>query len=221
MVSEEGALSGAVTGQGSVAQPAHDGEGNETHCGVFTDANNGYTLNGAVAFLYRVQELDIGWLEEPFAEDRVLLRALHHWITTEQAGVLIADGESAGAEEVKQLAGDGVLDVAQCDILGTSFNGWLRLGAELDRLGVASAPHHFGLYLDNYVTGHLAVAVKGLRYVEWDEATVPRLEPRGYGFKEGRLQVSREPGFAIALDEVIFTKSARAGGFDIRLVATP
>jgi L-rhamnonate dehydratase len=186
-------------------------------CGVLADANNGFTLNGTLRFLDRTRSSRVGWIEEPFAEDNVLLAALRDWIAAEGLGVLVADGETATTGEAEGLARQGVLDVVQCDILQVGFSGWLRLGPTLDALGIASAPHHHGRYLGNYVTGHLAPAVKGFRYVEWDEATVPGLAPRGYAFSEGRLRLSTEPGFGVDLDEEAFSRAVKAGGFDIRL----
>lgn len=185
-------------------------------CGVLADANNGFTLNGTLRFLDRTRASRIGWIEEPFAEDDVLLAALREWIAAEELGVLVADGETATTGEAEELAHQGVLDVVQCDILQAGFSGWLRLGPTLDALGVASAPHHHGRYLGNYV--HLAAAVKGFRYVEWDEATVPGLAPCGYAFSQGRLRLSTEPGFGVDLDEEAFSQAVKAGGFDIRLM---
>jgi L-alanine-DL-glutamate epimerase-like enolase superfamily enzyme len=182
---------------------------------LFADANNGFTLNGAKEFLAATANFAVGWLEEPFHEDRVLLSALREWMADEEIGVLLADGESATSDDAYQLAGEGVLDVVQCDILHTGFTRWLRLGRALDAMGIASAPHHFGLYLGNFVSGHLAAAVQGLRYIEWDEATVPGVSAPGYQLSEGRLRVSDDPGFGIELDEDLFAQAVKSTGFDL------
>jgi L-rhamnonate dehydratase len=186
-------------------------------CPLFVDANNGYTLNGAKAFLAATASYQVGWLEEPFHEDTVLLAALRQWLEGEGLPVLLADGESASVDDCYALAARGVLDVVQCDILGGSFSGWLRLGPALDRLGVASAPHHFGLHLGNYVSGHLASRVKGLSYVEWDEATTAGIATPGYQLSEGRLRLSDRPGFGIDVDEVLFRQAVQSTGFDLRI----
>ena len=186
-------------------------------CTLLADANNGYTFNGAREFLVRTAEAHVGWLEEPFAEDRVLLAALREWVADEGLDVLLADCESATTDESYELAASGVLDVVQCDILQAGFTGWLRLGPALDAVGVASAPHHFGLYLGNYLPGHLASVVKNLRYIEWDEALVPGVTLPGYHFSDGRLRVSGEPGFGIELDEELFAHAVKASGFDLRI----
>jgi L-rhamnonate dehydratase len=186
-------------------------------CPLFVDANNGYTLNGAKAFLAESAGYRVGWLEEPFHEDTVLLAALRQWLEAEGLAVLVADGETASVDDGYALALRGAIDVVQCDILGVSFSGWLRLGRALDRLGVASAPHHFGLHLGNYVSGHLASRIKGLSYVEWDEVTTPGIATPGYQFCEGRLQLSDRPGFGIELDDATFTTAVRSTGFDLRI----
>jgi L-rhamnonate dehydratase len=186
-------------------------------CPLLVDANNGYTLNLAKEFLDGSADSNVGWLEEPFHEDAVLLDALRQWLEREGLPVLIADGESASVDECLALAVRGLLDVVQCDILGGSFSGWLRLGPALDALGVASAPHHFGLHLGNYVSGHLAPFVSGLSYVEWDEVTTPGLATPGYHFSDGRLRLSDRPGFGIEVDETLFRGAVQSSGFDLTL----
>lgn len=182
---------------------------------LFADANNGFTFNGAREFLKRSSSANLAWLEEAFNEDSVLLRALREWMMEEGLGVAVADCESASPEDALQLASSGVLDIVQCDILRTSFTGWLALGSELDRLGVGSAPHHFGAFFGNFITGHLAGAVKGLRYVEWDEVRVPGLSAAGYDLSEGKVLLSDLSGFGIELDEDQFSWAVRTNGFDL------
>jgi L-rhamnonate dehydratase len=186
-------------------------------CSLLADANNGFTLNAAQEFLERTADLRLGWLEEPFHEDPVLFEALHSWLARVGLDVEIADGESASLEESFSLAERGLLDVVQADILGASFSRWRRMGAPLDELGVGSAPHHFGLYFGNYVSGHLASSIKGLRFVEWDEATVPGLTASSYHFAEGSLTLAPTPGFGIELDEDIYRAAVASGGFDLRI----
>lgn len=81
--------------------------------GLFADANDGYTLNGAKEFLARTAGLGVGWLEEPFHEDAVLLTALREWMAGEGINVLLTDGESATSQVAYQLASEGLLDIVQ------------------------------------------------------------------------------------------------------------
>jgi L-rhamnonate dehydratase len=186
-------------------------------CSLMVDANNGYTLNAAQEFLEKTAEFAIEWLEEPFHEDAVLLEALHGWLATAGMSVLIADGETASVEDSYALAADGLLDVVQCDILRASFTRWLRLGAALDEIDVFSAPHHFGLYCGNYVTAHLGGAIRNMKYIEWDEATVPGLRAESYSLQEGRVIVTDCVGFGLELDDAIFGEAVESTGFDLRL----
>lgn len=186
-------------------------------CALLADANNGFTLNGAREFLDRTAGLGLGWLEEPFHEDEVLLEALRGWIDRAGLRVELADGETATLDAGLRFAGRGLIDVVQADILAASFSRWRRTAGKLDAMGIGSAPHHFGLYLGNYVSGHLAPACGGFRYVEWDEARVPGVEAAGYRFAEGRLTLASAPGFGIELDEQAFRGAVAAGGFDIRV----
>ena len=67
----------------------------------------------------------------------------------------------------------GLVNVVQYDIFSYSFTPWLALGQKLDRWGVRSAPHHYGGHYGNYAAPHLAGAVAGFTYAEWDEVTTP------------------------------------------------
>lgn len=186
-------------------------------CPLLVDANNGFTLNGTKELLQRIAPSQPGWIEEPFAEDAELLGALRAWRDEVGLGVEVADGETATPEQIEPMAAAGLLDVVQCDILGCGFSGWRRLGPRLDSLGVGSAPHHFGLHLGNYVTGHLVGFVRGLRAVEWDETATPGIVASGYRIEEGRLHLGDEPGFGIGLEEKVFAEAVRANGFDLEL----
>lgn len=190
-------------------------------CALLADANNGFTLNGAQEFIERTAGLGLGWLEEPFHEDEVLLEALRSWIDRAGLRVELADGETAPLDEGLHLAERDLIDVVQADILAASFSRWRRAGASLDAMGKGSAPHHFELYLGNYVSGHLAGAVSGLRYVEWDEARVDGLAAPSYRFAAGRLTLADRPGFGIELDEATYRGAVTAGGFDIRDAGWP
>lgn len=189
-------------------------------CPVFTDANNGFTFNTARAFLARTAASVVGWLEEPFHEDRVLFPALRAWMADEALPVPLADGESGSVEDCRRLAVDHVVDIVQCDILVAGVSGWQSLAPDVQRAGLESAPHHFGLHLGNYVSAHLVAATGGMHWVEWDEAATPGIEVTGYGLAEGRVSLPDTPGFGIELDDAIFARAVAENGFDVRLDAS-
>jgi L-alanine-DL-glutamate epimerase-like enolase superfamily enzyme len=188
-------------------------------CPIYTDANNGFTLRAAIEFLDRTAPYGLGWLEEPFHEDAVLLAALRQWIDEAGLDVAIADGETATAEEGAAWAERGLLDIVQCDILQISFTGWVHLGPALDASGVTGAAHHFGLHLGNYVSGHLASFLRGLGPVEWDEATTPGLAAPGYKVLEGTVRVPDDAGFGVELEDGAFADAVAENGFDLRISA--
>ena len=64
-----------------------------------------------------------------------------------------------------------------------------------------SAPHHYGRHYGNYAACHLAAAIQGFAFVEWDEAHTPGLDASGYAIDAGEVVVPRSPGFGLTLDD--------------------
>lgn len=61
---------------------------------IMVDANDGYTLEDAIAFLEGIGDTEIFWFEEPFREEEGKNRLLKDYLLKERPGTLIADGES-------------------------------------------------------------------------------------------------------------------------------
>ena len=70
-----------------------------------------------------------------------------------------------------------------------------------------SAPHHYGGHYGNYAAGHLAAAIQGFTYVEWDEATTDGLDTSAYALQDGWVTLPAAPGFGLALDEAVFGRA--------------
>jgi len=104
--------------------------------------------------------------------------------------------------------------VVQYDIFARGFTPWLALGRDLDTWGQRSAPHHYGAHYGNYVAGHLAAAIEGFTFVEWDEATTPGLDTSAYTLAAGRVAIPNRPGFGLTLDEATFRAAVATGGFE-------
>lgn len=183
---------------------------------IMIDANNGYNLNIAKRVLAETADCDVFWLEEAFQEDPALYEALQGWIKREGLAVLIADGEGGAPPELMDWARAGLVDVIQYDIFSHGFSNWLDTGAQLDSWGVRAAPHHYGRHLGNYVSGHLATAVQGFTFVEWDEVTTPGLDASAYRVDEGHVILPDAPGFGLNLEEAVFRAAVKDGGFDVR-----
>lgn len=198
----------------AVIKAVRDAVGSEAK--IMIDANNGYNLNIAKRVLAETADCDVFWLEEAFQEDPALYEDLQGWITREGLSVLIADGEGGAPPELMDWARAGLVDVIQYDIFGHGFSNWLDTGARLDAWGVRAAPHHYGRHLGNYVSGHLATAVKGFTFVEWDEVTTPGLDASGYRVEAGEVVIPSAPGFGLGLEEEVFRAAVEDGGFELR-----
>ena len=184
---------------------------------LLLDANNGYTLNLAKHVLTETADCGIFWLEEAFHEDAVLYRDLKTWLAERDLPVLIADGEGDASPHLLAWAREGLVDVIQYDILGHGLTRWLGTGRQLDEWGVRSAPHHYGSHYGNYIGCHLAAALRGFTFVEWDEAATPGLNTSAYSIAEGLVHVPALPGFGLSLEEAAFREAVQTGGGAVRL----
>jgi L-alanine-DL-glutamate epimerase-like enolase superfamily enzyme len=174
---------------------------------IMLDANNGYNLNLTKRVLAGTADCGILWIEEPFHEDDVLYRDLRAWLAHEGLRTLIADGEGQADLRLLAWARAGLIDVIQYDIFSYGFSRWLALGRELDGANVRSAPHHYGGHYGNYAAGHLAAAIQGFTYVEWDEATTHGLDTSAYRLQDGWVALPAAPGFGLKLDETVFGRA--------------
>ncbi len=184
---------------------------------LMLDANDGYNLNLAKRVLAETADCGIFWLEEPFHEDPVLYRDLREWLDREGLPVLIADGEGEASPRLLDWAREKLVDVVQYDIFSHGFTRWLATGRQLDAWGARSAPHHYGGHYGNYAACHLAGAISGFTYVEWDEATTPGLDASGYAIRDGLVVVPAAPGFGLELNEALFRRAVETAGFDLAL----
>jgi L-alanine-DL-glutamate epimerase-like enolase superfamily enzyme len=181
-------------------------------CMLMIDANNGYNLNIAKHVLLETRECSLFWLEEAFHEDATLYRDLKTWLQEQTLATMIADGEGEASANLLNWAKDGLIDVVQYDVFGYGFTRWLETGRKLDGDGVRSAPHHYGAHYGNYASCHLAPAICGFMFTEWDEADTPGLDTSSYTLREGLVAVPNAPGFGIVLDENVFQRAIRANG---------
>lgn len=182
---------------------------------VMLDANNGYNLNLSKRVLSETADCRIFWLEEAFHEDSVLYRDLKDWLGEQGLPTLIADGEGQASPSLLAWAQEGLVDVIQYDIFGHGFMRWLLTGRQLDDWMVRTAPHHYGGHYGNYAACHLAGAIRGFTYVEWDEASTPGLDDSRYTVREGWVEVPDAPGFGLDLEEDAFRQAVDANGYRI------
>ncbi len=184
---------------------------------IMIDANNGYNLNIAKRVLAETADCDLFWLEEAFQEDPALYEDLQGWLEREGLATLVADGEGGAPPALLDWARDGLVDVIQYDIFSHGFGRWLGTGARLDAWGARSAPHHYGGHIGNFVAGHLAAAIAGFTFVEWDEVSTPGLDASAYRVDEGHVDIPEAPGFGLELEEEVFRAAVENGGWELRL----
>ena len=182
---------------------------------LMLDANNGYNLNLAKRVLAETADCGIFWLEEAFHEDAVLYRALKTWMQAQGLSVLIADGEGQASPTLMDWARDGIVEVVQYDIIHPGLTRWLSIGRQLDSWGARSAPHHYGSCYGNYAACHLAAAIQGFTFAEWDSADAPGLDTSTYTIHQGTVSVPNAPGFGLRLDEDRFLHTVENGGFRV------
>jgi L-alanine-DL-glutamate epimerase-like enolase superfamily enzyme len=195
----------------AVVHAVRDAVGDEAH--LMLDANNGYNLNLTKRVLAETADCDIHWMEEPFHEDSILYIDLREWLNAQGLKTLIADGEGDASPRLLSWAEQGVVNVVQFDIISYGFTSWLALGRTLDGWGVLTAPHNYGRYYGNFASCHLAAAVIGFSFTEWDEAYAPGLNTTGYAIDSGEVMVPSTPGFGLSLDDDIFENAVDGNGY--------
>ncbi|MHB8647172.1 MAG: mandelate racemase/muconate lactonizing enzyme family protein [Thermomicrobiales bacterium] len=184
---------------------------------IMLDANNGYNLNLTKHVLAETAACGIFWMEEPFHEDPMLYEDLRGWLERAGLPILIADGEGDASTRLLDWARDGIIDVVQYDIFSHGFTRWLATGKQLDGWNARSAPHHYGGHIGNFIAAHLAGAIRGFTYVEWDEVTTPGLDASGYVLRDGWVSVPNAPGFGLTLDEAVFQRAVTTAGFIVAM----
>ena len=182
---------------------------------LMVDANNGYNLNLTKQFLKATESAKLHWLEEPFHEDDQLYVRLKQWMKEEGISTMIADGEGWACAAIEEWAKKGLINVLQYDLRGYGFFKWMKLGAEMDRFGVLSAPHNYGGFYGNYAQLHFAASIDGFAFAEWDQADAEGIDTSAYSISNGTVLVPDKAGFGLELDGNVFETFVKKGGWKI------
>jgi len=167
-------------------------------CPILVDANDGYDIDGFVAYLDGVGDVDLFWVEEPFAERREDLARLRSYLDRHRPTTLIADGElRPNIPFLLELASEKLVDVLLMDVLSLGLTGWRRLMPDLIRIGVAASPHAWGVPLKTLYAAHLAAGLGNVVTVEAVPGTVPTVDTAAYRVAGGSLHLPDLPGFGI------------------------
>lgn len=166
------------------------------------DANQGWSVEQALAMLPRLGAFDLRWLEEPIRADRP--RA--EWRRLRAgADMPIAAGENiASVEDFRHVLSEDVLGVVQPDIAKW---GGLTVCAGLARdvlsAGKTFCPHYLGGGLGLLASAHLLAGVGGDGWLEVDANDNP-LRDLFCGpildVSEGTVELDQDPGLGIVPD---------------------
>ena len=183
---------------------------------IMLDANDGYNLNLTKHVLTETADCDIFWMEEPFHEDPVLYRDLRAWL---QARGPAGPDRGRRGRGIPPCAGMGARGHHGCRPVR-------HLRATASRAGSrpasnwttgARAPRRTTTAATSATTSppHLAGAIRGFTFVEWDQVTTPGIDAPGYVVRDGWVEVPDTPGFGITLDEATFRRAVEANGYDL------
>ena len=165
---------------------------------LMADANQGYTLDEALAFLERIDRQKLTWFEEPvrWYHDRTWQRDVRY-----QGRVPIAAGQSETSRQgVRELLETGSIDVCNYD---ASWAGgpteWRRVAGMASAYGVRMAHHE-----ESQLSGHLLASVEDVGPVEVfapdRDPLVWAIHAQGLRVEGGTYQVPTGPGLGLELD---------------------
>ena len=166
------------------------------------DANQGWSIDQALAIVPRLGKFGLRWLEEPLRADR----PRPEWRRLrESAPMPLAAGENiASQEDFAEVLAEGVLDVVQPDIAKW---GGLSVCSELARgimkAGKTFCPHYLGGGIGLLASAHLLAGAGGDGWLEVDINDNP-LRDRFCGpvldLSEGIVVLKEAPGLGLAPD---------------------
>ena len=89
-----------------------------------------------------------------------------------------------------------------------------------EAVGEVVPEDHYGVHSGYYTACHLAPALHGSTFAEWDETTTTGLDCSDYRIAEGQVTVPDRPGFGLSLDTDFFAEAVKRGGGEINLQKT-
>ena len=169
---------------------------------LMADANQAWTLDQAQAFVDRIGDIPLSWLEEPLRADR----PDEEWhALAEQTKIPIAAGENVrGQRDFEHKINSGYLGVVQPDICkwgGISAN--LPIVSGILAAGVRYCPHYLGGGIGLVASAHLLAAVGGDGTLEVDYNTNPLREGLANplpAVRDGTITLTGEAGLGVKPD---------------------
>lgn len=171
---------------------------------ILVDANTGYSLDDVRRVMPVYDELDVGWLEEPFSphDHRSYLAASRLGATP------LAAGENHFTRfEFSRLLEDGAISFVQPDLSKTGgLTESMRIAAMASAYKISVNPHTSATGVNMAATIHMLAAVDNAGYFEGDvaQANPFRDEVGGtpYALDEaGGVRPLEGPGLGLEIDE--------------------
>lgn len=171
---------------------------------ILVDANSRYTLDDVRTVMPVLEELDIGWLEEPFGpQERRLYR-----LAAQTGSVPLACGENHfGLAEFRDLVQDGSVTVLQPDLSkAAGITECLRIAHLAASEGLVLHPHASMTAINAAATVHFLTAIDNGGFFEADVSVAnPLRDDLVIGGPtvraDGTVVPSCEPGLGIDVDE--------------------
>ena len=164
---------------------------------LFSDANQAWTLDAALAFAQGARGLGLGWLEEPLRADA----PADDWARlAKEGGIPLAAGENfTGAEDFEAAAAAGSLSYIQPDIAKWGgVTGCLPAARGILAARRTYCPHFLGGGIGLLASANLLAAVGGPGLLEIDANPNPlRSDVPGLTLADGRAQLGSAPGLGI------------------------
>lgn len=180
---------------------------------LMVDANQGWTLEQALATAPLLERFNLGWLEEPLRADR----PWSEWQALATATAIpLAGGENvAGTEAFHAAIAQAPWSVLQPDLAkwGGISGCWPVIGRGL-AAGLRYCPHYLGGGIGLLASAHLLAAAGGDGMLEIDANPNPLrtlLAPALAAVTEGRARLGTRPGLGIDPDLQLLARVAAAG----------
>ncbi len=180
---------------------------------LMVDANQGWTLDQAIAMAPQLERFHLGWLEEPLRADR----PWSEWQALAKATTIaLAGGENvAGTGAFDAAIAQAPWTVLQPDLAkwGGISGCWPVIGNAM-AAGLRYCPHYLGGGIGLLASAHLLAAAGGDGMLEIDANPNPLrtlLAPALSAVIEGRARLGTQPGLGIAPDLQLLERVAAAG----------
>ena len=177
---------------------------------LLVDANDGYDLEGFLAYLDAVADIGLYWVEEPFLDDPGDLKALRAWLDDRSPATRIAEGEtSPDVDALLPVATSGAIDVLLMDVMSFGLTAWRELMPHLAGTAVEASPHAWGRPLKTRYAAHLAAGLGNVEVVEGVPGRVAGVDPALLLPRDGVLRLGDAPGFGLPLPDAAHLRPTR------------